>query len=49
MCDCGPVHDPVHNSAFCSDLQQIIDHWDNLPEHIKAAIKAFVQTHKEKK
>ena len=39
------VHDPVHHSAFCPDLQQIINHWDSLPEHIKAAIKALVQTH----
>jgi hypothetical protein len=40
------VHDPVHHTAFCPDLQQIINHWDSLPEHIKAAIKALVKTHK---
>ena len=43
------VHDPVHHSVFCPELQQIIDHWDSLPEHIKAAIKALVQTHKPEK
>jgi hypothetical protein len=39
------VHDPVHHSAFCPELQQIIDHWDSLSEHIKAAIKALIQSH----
>ena len=39
------VHDPVHHSVFCSELQQIIDRWDSLPEYIKAAIKALIQTH----
>jgi hypothetical protein len=39
------VHDPVHHSAFCQDLQQIIDHWDSLSEHIKAAIKSLIQAH----
>ena len=31
------------------DLQQIITAWPELPEHIKAAIKALVQTHNEGK
>jgi hypothetical protein len=35
------VHDPVQNTIFCPELQQVIDHWDSLPEHIKAAIKAL--------
>ena len=39
------VHDPVHNTVFCSELQQLIDHWDSFPRHIKAAIKALIQTH----
>ena len=29
----------------CPDLQQIISAWPNLPEHIKQAIKALVNTH----
>jgi len=28
------------------DLQQIINAWPELPEHIKAAIKTLVQSHK---
>jgi len=27
------------------DLRLIVEHWPELPEHIKAAIKALVQTH----
>ena len=38
------VHDPVHPLTFCPDLQKIIDCWDNLPEHIKAAIRALIET-----
>ena len=29
------------------DLQQIVTVWPQLPEHIKAAIKALIQTHKK--
>jgi len=39
------VHDPVQRSAFCLGLQQIIDHWDSLPEHIKETIKTLIQAH----
>jgi hypothetical protein len=39
------VQNPVHNTEICTDLQKIIAVWLDLPEHIKAAIKAFVQTH----
>ncbi len=30
------------------DLQKLIDAWPELPEHIKAAINALVQTHNKK-
>ncbi len=36
------VHNPVRHTVFCSGLQQIIDHWDSLPEHIKAAIQTNI-------
>ena len=32
-----------------SDLAKIIEAWPELPEHIKAAIKALVQTHSAEK
>jgi len=38
------VHDPVHHSVFCPELEHIISAWLELPEHIKAAIKALVET-----
>jgi len=31
------------------ELQEIISAWPELPEHIKAAVKALVQTHKTQK
>jgi len=31
------------------DLRLVVEKWPELPEHIKAAIKALVQTHKSEK
>ena len=39
--------DSAKTPKISPELQQIIDHWDSLPAHIKAAIKALVQTHSE--
>ena len=36
-----PVQDP--------DLAKVVKAWPELPEHIKAAIKALIQTHKPEK
>jgi hypothetical protein len=38
------VHNPVHLPHFSSDLQHIIDCWDDLPEHIKAAVKTLIES-----
>jgi hypothetical protein len=35
-----------HASEVPTDLAKVIAAWPQLPEHIKAAIKALVQTHK---
>jgi len=37
------------DSEIDPELTQIIKAWPDLPEHIKAAIKALVQTHKTEK
>ena len=45
----APKHKTVQNQVQIlqkhSDLEQIISAWLELPEHIKAAIKALTQTH----
>jgi hypothetical protein len=38
------VHNTVHHTEVGSDLQQVIDAWPGLPEHIKQAIKTLVET-----
>ncbi len=35
----------IDTSELSSDLAEIVAVWPELPEHIKAAIKALVQTH----
>ena len=41
------VQNRVHKSEVCPELQQIITAWPGLPGHVKAAIKALVQTQKK--
>ena len=43
------VQNPVQILQKHPDLEQIIVAWPELPEHIKAAIKALIQTYKETK
>jgi len=39
----------IDTSELPSDLAEIVTIWPELPEHIKAAIKALIQTHKAEK
>lgn len=39
----------VHDKINDTDLARIVKVWPELPEHIKAAIKALAQTHKAEK
>jgi hypothetical protein len=41
----SPKPDEIDTSRLPSDLAEIVAVWPDLPEHIKAAIKALVQTH----
>jgi hypothetical protein len=36
----------IDTQSLTSDLVEIVAVWPELPEHIKAAIKALIQTHK---
>ena len=38
------VHNQVHDSHFAKDLQQIINQWDELPEHVRQTIRMLVDT-----
>jgi hypothetical protein len=37
------------DTDFDPDLLQFIEAWPDLPDHIKAAVKALIQTHKAEK
>ena len=39
----------VRDDGGDTDLAEIVSVWPDLPEHIKAAIKTLVQTHKTEK
>ena len=41
----GQKQAKIDTSELLPDLAEIITVWPELPEHIKAAIKALVQTH----
>ena len=41
----NPENDPKSALKLPDDLVEIVTVWPELPEHIKAAIKALVQTH----
>jgi hypothetical protein len=41
----SPKQPKIDTSEMSSDLAEIIAVWPELPEHIKAAIKALVQSH----
>lgn len=40
----NPENGPKQADSYPSGLQEIIDRWDDLPEHIKAAIQALVES-----
>jgi hypothetical protein len=41
-----PKQGKIDTSKLPDDLADIVAVWPNLPEHIKAAIKALIQTEK---
>jgi len=41
----NPKQGEIDTKKLPSDLAEIVAVWSGLPEHIKAAIKALVQTH----
>jgi len=45
----SPKQPKIDTSELPSDLAEIVAVWPELPEHIKAAIKALVGTYKQTK
>jgi len=45
----GGKQGEVDTQNLSSDLAEIVTVWPELPEHIKAAIKALIQTYKTEK
>ena len=43
----SPKQGQIDTQELPSDLAEIVTVWPELPEHIKAAIRALVQTHTE--
>ncbi|MEN8126208.1 MAG: hypothetical protein ABFR90_00215 [Planctomycetota bacterium] len=40
------VHNKVHQTHCQPALQQIINHWDDLPEHVRQTIQMLVESAK---
>ena len=45
----NPENGPKSVDSLPEDLAEIVDVWPELPEHIKAAIKALIQTNIQEK
>ena len=45
----SPKQGKIDTSELHPDLAEIVAVWPGLPKHIKAAIKALIQTHKAEK
>jgi hypothetical protein len=45
----NPKTSKIDTEKLPSDLAEIVAVWPELPEHIKAAIKALIQTHNTEK
>jgi hypothetical protein len=41
------VQNTVHHKQFTPDLQEIIDRWEKLPEHLKETIRMLVEAAKK--
>ena len=42
------VHNRVHNSEVCPELEQIITAWPELPEQVKDTIKKLIKKYSSK-